>query len=73
MARKWQRKAALTRKRLMPTVAKETDGSLCSTLSVASRGHCIVYSADGRRFEVPRTYLGSMVLAVFGCGVKTFS
>ncbi|KAG2636571.1 auxin-responsive protein SAUR36-like [Panicum virgatum] len=62
MARKWQRKAALTRKRLMPTVAKETDGSLCSTLSVASRGHCIVYSADGRRFEVPRTYLGSMVL-----------
>jgi hypothetical protein len=59
MARKWQRMAALARKRLMPTPVKEIDGSSCSTSSVAGKGHCVVYSAEGRRFEVPLAYLGS--------------
>jgi hypothetical protein len=59
MAKKWQRMAALARKRLTP--AKETDGSLCDTSSVASKGHCVVYSADGRRFEVPLVYLSTTV------------
>ena len=30
---------------------------------MASKGHCVVYSADGRRFQVPLAYLGT---AVFG-------
>ncbi|KAL6601637.1 hypothetical protein ACP70R_044857 [Stipagrostis hirtigluma subsp. patula] len=63
VARKSQRMAALARKRLKPTPAKETDGSPCSTSSVAGKGHCVVYSADGWRFEVPVAYLGT---AVFG-------
>ncbi|XP_006660928.2 auxin-responsive protein SAUR36-like [Oryza brachyantha] len=37
----------------------------CSTasLAVAGKGHCVVYTADGERFEVPLPYLGT---AVFG-------
>ncbi|TKW34422.1 hypothetical protein SEVIR_2G306232v4 [Setaria viridis] len=65
MARKWQRMAALARKRLMPTPAKETEGSSCSssTSSVAGKGHCMVYSADGRRFEVPLAYLATAIFS----------
>ncbi|XP_062199614.1 auxin-responsive protein SAUR36-like [Phragmites australis] len=61
---KWQRMAALASKRLTPsTPAKETHGFCCTSTSVAGKGHCVVYSADGRRFEVPLAYLGT---AVFG-------
>ncbi|CAN6198788.1 unnamed protein product [Urochloa humidicola] len=64
MAKKWQRMAALARKRLTSTPATETEGSCStSTSSVAGKGHCVVYSADGQRFEVPLAYLGT---AVFG-------
>ncbi|OEL17393.1 Auxin-responsive protein SAUR36 [Dichanthelium oligosanthes] len=62
MARKWQRMSALARKRLTSTPAKETDGTSCSTSSVAGKGHCVVYSADGRRFEVPLAYLDTAIL-----------
>jgi hypothetical protein len=62
IARKWQRMAALARKRLTLTPAKETDGSSCSTSSVAGKGHCVVYSVDGRRFEVPLAYLDTAIL-----------
>ncbi|XP_062232604.1 auxin-responsive protein SAUR36-like [Phragmites australis] len=65
IARKWQRMVALARKRLTPstTPAEETQGSCCTSTSVAGKGHCVVYSADGRRFEVLLAYLGT---AVFG-------
>ncbi|KAL6601638.1 hypothetical protein ACP70R_044858 [Stipagrostis hirtigluma subsp. patula] len=64
MARKWQRMAVLARKRLTPSTAvKETEGSACSTSSVAGKGHCVVYSADGRRFEVPLAYLGTTIFS----------
>ena len=62
MAKKWQRMAALARRRIT-SPAKETEGSSCSISSVAGKGHCVVYSADGRRFEVPLAYLGT---AIFG-------
>jgi len=62
MAKKWQGMAALARRRIT-SPAKETEGSSCSTSSVAGKGHCVVYSADGRRFEVPLAYLGT---AIFG-------
>ena len=62
MAKKWQRMAALARRRIT-SPAKETEGSSCSTSSVAGKGHCVVYSADGRRFEVPLAYLDT---AIFG-------
>uniref|UniRef100_A0A0D9XGA4 Auxin-responsive protein n=1 Tax=Leersia perrieri TaxID=77586 RepID=A0A0D9XGA4_9ORYZ len=59
LAKKWQRMAALGRKRIMAT-AQETEE--CST-SVAVKGHCIMYTADGRRFEVPLVYLGTVVFS----------
>lgn len=64
MAKKWQRMAAIARRRVALTPAKETVGSACSTSPVASKGHCVVYSADGRRFEVPLAYLDTAVFGV---------
>ncbi|KAL6844632.1 hypothetical protein ACP4OV_025291 [Aristida adscensionis] len=61
MARKWQRMAALARKRLTSTPLKETEGSWGTSTSVAGKGHCVVYSTDGRRFEVPLAYLTTSV------------
>ncbi|KAL6655118.1 hypothetical protein ACP70R_005944 [Stipagrostis hirtigluma subsp. patula] len=59
LAKKWRRMAVLGRKRLSWGLAKEaTEFS-----SVAGKGHCIVYTADGRRFEVPLAYLGTPVFA----------
>ncbi|XP_006660933.2 auxin-responsive protein SAUR36-like [Oryza brachyantha] len=42
-----------------------TGDDCCSTasLAVAGKGHCVVYTADGARFEVPLPYLST---AVFG-------
>jgi len=63
MARKWQRIASLARKRVMPIPAKESEGSCSTPTSVAGKGHCVVYSADGLRFEVPLAYLGTVVFS----------
>ena len=57
MAKKWQRVASLGRPRIISAM---TDAE-CST-SVASRGHVFVYSADGKRFMIPITYLSSTIL-----------
>ncbi|VAI35485.1 unnamed protein product [Triticum turgidum subsp. durum] len=59
MIKKWQRVAAIGRKRLMWTSAKEVDE--CCT-SVAVKGHCAMYTADGRRFEVPLAYLSTPII-----------
>lgn len=37
------------------------DDECCST--VADKGHCVVYTADGARFEVPLAYLDTMVFS----------
>ncbi|OQU89869.1 hypothetical protein SORBI_3002G285525, partial [Sorghum bicolor] len=64
MAKKWQRMAALARKRLTATPRKEDADCPCSaSTSVAVKGHCVVYSSDGRRFEVPLAYLGTAVFS----------
>jgi len=64
MAKKWQRMAALARKRLTATPGKEAaDGSCGASTSVAIKGHCVVYSSNGRRFEVPLAYLGTAVFS----------
>ena len=53
LTRKWQR------------VKTDTgDADTCSTTSpVADKGHCAVYTTDGKRFEVPLAYLGTMVFS----------
>ncbi len=59
LAKKWQRMAALGRKRL--TVRAKQDQECCS--SMAGKGHCAMYTADGSRFEVPLAYLGTAVFS----------
>ncbi|KAM0867676.1 hypothetical protein ACQ4PT_041819 [Festuca glaucescens] len=59
LAKKWQRMAALGRKRV--TVTAKEDEVSCS--SVAVKGHCIMYTADGKRFEVPLVYLRTTVFS----------
>ncbi|EMS53212.1 hypothetical protein TRIUR3_02498 [Triticum urartu] len=40
------------------------DDECCSTASVAAdEGHCVMYTTDGARFEVPLAYLGTTVFA----------
>ncbi|VAI20755.1 unnamed protein product [Triticum turgidum subsp. durum] len=67
LAKKWQRVVAMGRKRLTwsPSTSKEEAGESCSTpcSTVASKGHCVVYTADGVRFEVPLTFLGTTVFS----------
>uniref|UniRef100_A0ACD5YFA1 Uncharacterized protein n=1 Tax=Avena sativa TaxID=4498 RepID=A0ACD5YFA1_AVESA len=63
MAKKWQKLAAMGRKRLTWTArgATATD-ECCATASVAVKGHFMVYTADGARFEVPLPYLGTAIV-----------
>ncbi|XP_006660367.1 auxin-responsive protein SAUR36-like [Oryza brachyantha] len=67
LSKKWQGMGAIGRKRV--TTASETkeltrssSSSSCSG-SVAGKGNCVVYSCDGRRFEVPLAYLRTPVFA----------
>jgi hypothetical protein len=57
---KWQRMAALKRKNRSWRTQEDVDK--CCT-SVARKGHCVVYSADAKRFEVPLEYLNTAVFA----------
>ncbi|XBH71916.1 hypothetical protein VPH35_099310 [Triticum aestivum] len=57
LGKKWQRVAALGRKRLTVTAKEDEE---CCTSGVV-KGHCITYTADGSRFEVPLVYLSTMV------------
>lgn len=63
MAKKWQRMAAMGRKRLKRTTSTRAADECCTTSSVAVKGHCVVYTADGGRFEVPLQYLGTAVFS----------
>ena len=56
LANKW-RVEALGRKRL--TMSAKEDRDCCS--SIPAKGHCVMYTADGRRFKVPLEYLSTMV------------
>ncbi|KAJ1263600.1 hypothetical protein BS78_09G198200 [Paspalum vaginatum] len=58
LTKKWQRMTSLGRKHLIWETEKESD-ECCA--SVAGKGHCVVCTVDGRRFEVPLAYLGNKV------------
>ncbi|KAG2580562.1 hypothetical protein PVAP13_6NG355700 [Panicum virgatum] len=58
LSKKWQGMGAIGRRRIT-TVDKEITPS-CSSM-VAGKGNCIVYSSDGKRFEIPLTYLRTTV------------
>ncbi|GAB2219516.1 hypothetical protein Droror1_Dr00007152 [Drosera rotundifolia] len=63
LARKWEKLVGLRRKRISwPRVASMKNDT-CSTSSTASKGHFVLYSVDGRRFEIPLTYLRNPIVA----------
>ncbi|XP_042385909.1 auxin-responsive protein SAUR68-like [Zingiber officinale] len=63
MVRKWQKLAALGRRRIKSERPENRDGEAGPPWSatVASKGHVFVYTADGKRFMVPLKYLSSGV------------
>ncbi|XP_044389993.1 auxin-responsive protein SAUR36-like [Triticum aestivum] len=63
LAKKWQRVVAMGRKRLTSSTSGEETGGPCGTscLPVAGKGHFVVYTTDGARFEVPLAFLGTTV------------
>ncbi|RVW48237.1 Auxin-responsive protein SAUR65 [Vitis vinifera] len=62
MARKWQKMAAMRRKRIsLPRTDEVLDADRCSTSSVADKGHFVVCSADKKRFVIPLVYLNNEI------------
>ena len=63
MARKWQKIAAMKRKRItLPRTDEVLDADGCSTSAVADKGHFVVFSSDKRRFVIPLVYLNNEIL-----------
>ncbi|KAK6240682.1 hypothetical protein SCA6_006071 [Theobroma cacao] len=65
MARKWQRVAALGRKRIsLPRANRVANVNNSSDFSseVAGKGHFVVYTADERRFVFPIAYLNNYII-----------
>ena len=62
MATKWQRLAAIGRKRIsLQSSKRDLDAECCSTSMLANKGHFVVYSTDRRRFVIPLVYLDTEI------------
>lgn len=63
MAKKWQRKVAMARRRILfpqRNVNMSTNG--CSSSSaVAEKGHVVMYTADHKRYSLPISYLSNYI------------
>ncbi|OMO91991.1 Auxin responsive SAUR protein [Corchorus olitorius] len=74
LARKWQKLAAIKRKRIdfsRKTEDVETDS--CSTSQIVEKGHFVVYSADEKRFVLPLEYLkNEIVMELFNLAEEEF-
>ncbi|KAK8311667.1 hypothetical protein V6Z11_D02G265700 [Gossypium hirsutum] len=63
LARKWQKMAAIKRKRI----------TFSTTASMVEKGHFVVYSADEKRFMLPLEYLkNEMVMELFTLAEEEF-
>ncbi|XP_057989517.1 auxin-responsive protein SAUR68-like [Hevea brasiliensis] len=63
LARKWQKLAAIKRKRItLPHAIGITNTSNCSTSPVSEKGHFAVYSADKKGFLLPLEYLRNEII-----------
>ncbi|XVE48783.1 hypothetical protein DITRI_Ditri01bG0030400 [Diplodiscus trichospermus] len=67
LAKKWQKLAAIRRKRITSSVTTSfgdvgTNSCSTSTSSTMEKGHLVVYSADQRRFVLPLEYLKNEVV-----------
>jgi len=58
-----KRLAQLVSKWQRVKTASSDDETCCTTSSVADKGHCAMYTADGRWFKVPLAYLGTTVFS----------
>ncbi|MBA0557141.1 hypothetical protein Golob_027193 [Gossypium lobatum] len=74
LARKWQRMAAIKRKRItLPTATLDTDTNCSCTSTVAEKGHFVVYSVDQKRFVLPLEYLkNEIVMELFNLAEEEF-
>ncbi|KAJ6959370.1 auxin-responsive protein SAUR68-like [Populus alba x Populus x berolinensis] len=59
LAKKWQKLAALRRKRI---TLPQMETSSCSASEMADKGHFVVYSADHKRFLLPLSYLNNEIV-----------
>ncbi|KAE8725989.1 putative SAUR-like auxin-responsive protein family [Hibiscus syriacus] len=63
LARKWQKLAAIKRKRItLSRTSGEVDTNSCSTSSRVEKGHFVVYSSDAKRFVLPLEYLKNLIV-----------
>ncbi|KAJ7001567.1 auxin-responsive protein [Populus alba x Populus x berolinensis] len=63
LARKWQKLAAIRRKRLtLPQTISSLDSDDRSTSSTAEKGHFVVYTTDKKRFVLPLNYLNNEIV-----------
>ncbi|KAF7067150.1 hypothetical protein CFC21_073067 [Triticum aestivum] len=56
-----KRLAQFVRKCQRVKATSRDDEACCTSSPVADKGHCIMYTTDGRRFEVPLAYLGKTI------------
>ncbi|KAI5668145.1 hypothetical protein M9H77_18012 [Catharanthus roseus] len=64
MARKWQKRAAIGRKRVsLPqnNVNTGTSSSSSSSSAVTEKGHVVIYTADQNRYSIPIAYLNNYI------------
>nr|GMC80535.1 auxin-responsive protein SAUR68-like [Ipomoea batatas] len=61
LAKRWQKFAAIRRKRIsFPSLYDDADK--CSTSSAVYKGHFTIYTADQKRFVVPLSYLENEII-----------
>ncbi|XP_015057946.1 auxin-responsive protein SAUR68-like [Solanum pennellii] len=63
MARKWQKFAAMQRKRIsFPRNVSDADSCSSSSSFIIEKGHFVVYTIDQRRFMIPLVYLENEII-----------
>ncbi|KAH0683215.1 hypothetical protein KY290_021804 [Solanum tuberosum] len=63
MARKWQKFAAMQRKRIsFPRNGSDVDSCSASSSYIVQKGHFVIYTADQVRLVVPLAYLENEVI-----------
>ncbi|XVE93949.1 hypothetical protein REPUB_Repub01dG0238100 [Reevesia pubescens] len=74
LARKWQKLAAIKRKRIIfSRTSEDVDTNSCSTSTMVEKGHFVVYSADEKRFVLPLEYLkNKIVMELFNLAEEEF-
>ncbi|KAH0711298.1 hypothetical protein KY289_007257 [Solanum tuberosum] len=63
MVRKWQKFAAMQRKRIsFPRKVSDADDCSTSSSSIVEKGHFVVYTIDQKRFMIPLVYLENEII-----------